>query len=127
MVEYIDNMLTKYYNYLSRRGYYNYNEVYKMLFIIAIYKMSLEMGEFMDSKDAKMFINSIECIMDTDCLFDVEPIYIQRGIYTLTLGNKTVNYNIDDLIRMINEVKEDIPVNVSQLTNDAGYLQSDLI
>ena len=127
MVEYIDNMLTKYYNYLSRRGYYNYNEVYKMLFIIAIYKMSLEMGEFIDSKDAKMFINSIECIMGTDCLFDVEPIHIQKGIYTLTLGNKTINYNIDDLIRMINEVKEDIPINVSQLNNDAGYLQSDLI
>ena len=127
MVEYINNMLTKYYSYLSKRGYYNYNEVYKMLFIIAIYKMSLEMGEFIDSKDAKMFINSIECIMGTDCLFDIQPIQLQKGIYSVTLGNTTVNYDINDLIRMINDVKDDIPINVSQLNNDAGYLQSELI
>ena len=127
VVEYIDNMLTKYFNYLSKRGYYNYVDVYKMLYIIAIYKMSLEMGEFIDSKDAKMFINSIECIMGTDCLFDIQPIQLQKGIYSVTLGNTTINYDINDLIRMINDVRDDIPINVSQLTNDAGYLQSELI
>ena len=127
VVEYIDNMLTKYYNYLSRRGYYNYNEVYKMLFIIAIYKMSLEMGEFISTQDAKILINSIECIMGTDCLFDIQPIQLRKGIYSVTLGNTTINYDINDLIRMINDVRNDIPINVSQLNNDAGYLQSELI
>ena len=127
MVDYISIMINKYFTYLNRMGYYKYNEVYKMLYIIAVYKISLEMGEFIDNNDAKLILKGIDCIMGTDCLFDIQPLEIRRGIYNVTLGNTVHSYNIDDLIQMINDVRNDIPTNVSQLNNDSGYLQSNLL
>lgn len=71
MVEYLNEMLTRYFTILTMKGYYNYNEVYKMLYVISLYDIINDFEEYITAEDIALFNSRLACIIGTDCLFPV--------------------------------------------------------
>lgn len=127
MVRYLNKMIKKYFAALKRKGYYRYSTVIKMIYLLGLYEMIREFGQYIKPEDKKIISKSINCIMGTDCLFDVTPMEITDTVNGILYNGIAEGLSINDLLLMIEGIRQDIPTKVSQLTNDAGYLQSDLI
>lgn len=70
MDEIIYNSIKKYFNTLQYTGYINYDEVYKLLYLIGVKEMAdTDIYGSLTEEDYKEINKSINCIYGTSCLF----------------------------------------------------------
>lgn len=67
--------IIKYFNIVSKLGYKEYNDVYKVLILIFIEELlTSDFSYFINEKDYKTISNSINCLLGSSCLINM-PLY----------------------------------------------------
>lgn len=102
--------LDNYYNILSTMGYVDNNKVLKLLYIVLMSKfMNSLFSMYIDDKDYKCIINSLNCM--SDCMIDfidystfkdnIEPIYnMDNSIFRITESD-IVKLTEDNKLRVL--------------------------
>ncbi len=76
--KYCLNSLTSYFSVLSKFGYKNYNDVYKLILVLFIEEiLHGNYIDFIEEKDYKVISNVLTCILGTSCLLPY-PKYIKN-------------------------------------------------
>ena len=94
------NAISRYFTSLSQFGYKNYNDVNKLLALLALDDMLNIFSEYIDENDLKSIVNAIYCLSGTTCLIDFPSYFNNNTLFHKTKINYIARISEDSILRI---------------------------